>query len=107
VSCKDTPGLIVNRLLVPYLMEAIRMVERGDASAKVIHLFFIIILSIVKPLFQFADPHQDPAFHFDADPDPITHFFPDLDSPMLRNDPLRLPPFHFDADPDPDPAFPR
>jgi len=34
VSCKDTPGFIVNRLLVPNLMEAIRMVERGDASPK-------------------------------------------------------------------------
>lgn len=33
VSCKDTPGFVVNRLLVPYLMEAVRMLERGDASA--------------------------------------------------------------------------
>ncbi len=59
-----------------------------------------------------CDP--DPIFKFDADPDSTTHFFPDLDPPMLQNDPL-LPPFHsdadpdpafhFKADPDPDPAF--
>lgn len=34
VSCSDTPGFIVNRLLVPYMMEAIRFAERGHASAK-------------------------------------------------------------------------
>ena len=26
---QDTPGFIVNRLLVPYIMESIRMLERG------------------------------------------------------------------------------
>uniref|UniRef100_A0A1I8JMG1 3-hydroxyacyl-CoA dehydrogenase n=1 Tax=Macrostomum lignano TaxID=282301 RepID=A0A1I8JMG1_9PLAT len=34
VPCKDTPGFIVNRLLVPYLTEAVRMLERGDATAE-------------------------------------------------------------------------
>jgi 3-hydroxyacyl-CoA dehydrogenase len=32
VRCGDTPGFIVNRLLVPYLTEAVAMVERGDAT---------------------------------------------------------------------------
>ena len=31
---KDTPGFIVNRLLVPYMIEAVRMLERGDATAE-------------------------------------------------------------------------
>lgn len=38
VDCKDTPGFIVNRLLVPYLMEAVRLVERGHASPKDVDL---------------------------------------------------------------------
>ena len=32
VTAKDTPGFIVNRLLVPYMLEAIRMLDRGDAT---------------------------------------------------------------------------
>ncbi|KAJ2700974.1 hypothetical protein FB645_004825 [Coemansia sp. IMI 203386] len=32
VLCRDTPGFIVNRLLVPYNSEARMLVERGDAT---------------------------------------------------------------------------
>lgn len=32
VKCEDTPGFLVNRLLVPYLFEAIRLHERGHGS---------------------------------------------------------------------------
>jgi 3-hydroxybutyryl-CoA dehydrogenase len=32
VLAKDTPGFLVNRLLVPYLLEALRMLERGEAT---------------------------------------------------------------------------
>ncbi len=34
VSCRDTPGFIVNRLLVPYMSQALEMLDRGDASAE-------------------------------------------------------------------------
>jgi len=32
VSCKDSPGFVVNRLLVPYLLDAIRALEIGVAT---------------------------------------------------------------------------
>jgi 3-hydroxybutyryl-CoA dehydrogenase len=32
VSCKDSPGFVVNRLLVPYLLDAIRALEAGVAA---------------------------------------------------------------------------
>jgi 3-hydroxyacyl-CoA dehydrogenase len=34
ILAKDTPGFVVNRLLVPLLHEAVLMVERGDATPK-------------------------------------------------------------------------
>jgi 3-hydroxybutyryl-CoA dehydrogenase len=34
VTAKDTPGFVVNLLLVPYLLDAIRALEKGVATAK-------------------------------------------------------------------------
>jgi 3-hydroxybutyryl-CoA dehydrogenase len=36
VVCKDTPGFIVNRLMVPYLLGAIRALEQGVATVEAI-----------------------------------------------------------------------
>jgi len=34
VTCQDTPGFLVNRLIYPYIFEAIRLHERGHAQIK-------------------------------------------------------------------------
>ena len=57
VNCKDNPGFIVNRLLVPYMLEAIRMVERGDATAADIDT--AMKLGAGLPMGQFS-VHVDP-----------------------------------------------
>ena len=41
VSCGDTPGFIVNRLLVPSLMQALLMVDRQDASIRDIDISMV------------------------------------------------------------------
>jgi len=33
IKCNDTPGFIVNHLLYPFMMEAVRMVEREEANS--------------------------------------------------------------------------
>jgi len=55
VQCKDTPGFIVNRLLVPYMGEAIRMLERGDASARDIDTAMKLGSGVPMGPFELAD----------------------------------------------------
>lgn len=55
VKCIDTPGFIVNRLLVPYLMEAIRLVERGHASKEDVDIAMRLGAGYPMGPFQLAD----------------------------------------------------
>ncbi len=55
VSCKDTPGFIVNRLLVPYMVDAVRMHERGDASTRDIDVSMKLGCGYPMGPFELAD----------------------------------------------------
>lgn len=55
VACKDTPGFIVNRLLVPYSFEAFKMAERGDAKIEDIDVAMKLGAGYPMGPFELAD----------------------------------------------------
>eukprot|EP01126_Amoeba_proteus_P016593 TRINITY_DN1771_c0_g1_i2.p2 TRINITY_DN1771_c0_g1~~TRINITY_DN1771_c0_g1_i2.p2 ORF type:complete len:142 (+),score=38.08 TRINITY_DN1771_c0_g1_i2:297-722(+) len=55
ITCKDTPGFVVNRLLVPYMMEAIRLHESGVASKEDIDIAMKLGAGYPMGPFELAD----------------------------------------------------
>ncbi|XP_022077379.1 hydroxyacyl-coenzyme A dehydrogenase, mitochondrial [Acanthochromis polyacanthus] len=55
VSCKDTPGFIVNRLFVPYLYEAVRLYERGHGSKEDIDIAMKLGVGYPMGPFELSD----------------------------------------------------
>lgn len=55
ITCKDTPGFVVNRLLAPYSAEAMRLYERGDASKEDIDIGMKLGAGYPMGPFELAD----------------------------------------------------
>jgi 3-hydroxyacyl-CoA dehydrogenase len=51
----DTPGFIVNRLLVPYIFEAVRLVERGEAKVEDVDTAMKLGSGVPMGPFELAD----------------------------------------------------
>uniref|UniRef100_A0A672LKY2 3-hydroxyacyl-CoA dehydrogenase n=1 Tax=Sinocyclocheilus grahami TaxID=75366 RepID=A0A672LKY2_SINGR len=84
VSCKmsDTPGFIVNRLLGPYMLEAVRLHERGHGSKEDIDLAMKLGAGYPMGPFELLDyvGLDTSKFIIDGERTPITPFAP---SPLL------------------------
>jgi len=55
ITCKDTPGFVVNRLLVPYVNEAIKLQERGVATPSEIDLAMKLACGYPMGPFELTD----------------------------------------------------
>jgi len=55
ITCKDTPGFVVNRLLVPYMNESVKLYERGVSTPQEIDLAMKLACGYPMGPFELAD----------------------------------------------------